>query len=157
MLTRLIRTELGPMTLDAPEFPPRQATGEHGHLWQWVGDGGELVSLSVAVRQSRLVSERGVRDHLNWEVRELAETLDADHESRVSFLAADVSGAPASAAATVDGMREGHALRSHLVVTTDGARHQYVIHALVPDNRHGREMSTALTTAIMIYPWTMPV
>lgn len=156
MLTRLVRTELGPVTLDAPEFPPRQLNGEHGHLWQWVGDGGELISLSVAVRESRLVTERGVRGHLSWEMREVENDLDADQESRASYHPVDVSGADAAAAATVDGMREGHAVRSHLVVTSDGDRYQYVIHALVPDNHRGREMAAALTTAISIYPWTMP-
>jgi len=136
--------------------PTRQLNGKHGHMWQWVGDGGELISLSVAVRESKLVTERGVRGHLTWEVRKVAEDLDPGQESRVSYVPADVSGADASAAATVDGLREGHAVRSHLVVTTDGARYQYVIHALVPDNSRGRQMSDALTTAVLIYPWTMP-
>ncbi len=156
MLTRLIRTRLGPVTLDAPEFPPRQFDGAHGHLWQWVGDGGELISLSVAVRKSRLLTEDGVRGHLLWEVREVQHDLDPSPESQVAYLPADVSGADASAAATVDGARDGHPVRSHLVVTTDGARHQFVIHALVPDNHLGREMSGAVTTGIQIYPWTMP-
>lgn len=157
MLTRLIRTQLGPVTLNAPEFPPRQLHGTHGHLWQWVGDGGELISLSVAVRESRLVSEAGIRGHLTWEVREVKDTLDPSRETNVAHVPADVSGADASAAATVDGVRDGHAVRSFLVVTTDGARNQFVIHALVPDNAHGREMATAVTTGIQIYPWTMPV
>ena len=156
MMTRLIRTELGPVTLDAPEFPPRQFTGTNGHLWQWVADGEELISLSVAVRESRLVTESGVKGHLAWEVREAADGFDADHESDISHPPADVSGGDASAAATVDGLRQGHPVRSHLVVTTDGARYQYVIHALVPDNAHGREMAAAVTTAIHVHPWTLP-
>ncbi len=156
MMTRLIRTELGPVTLDAPEFPPRQFTGTNGHLWQWVGDGGELISLSVAVRESRLVTEAGIKGHLDWEVREVADVFDADHESSISHLPTDVSGADASAAATIDGLREGHPVRSHLVVTTDGARYQYVIHALVPDSPHGREMASAVTTNIHVHSWTPP-
>lgn len=156
MLTRLIRTELGPVTLDAPEFPPRQFTGSHGHLWQWVGDGAELISLSVAVRESRLVTDNGVKGHLAWEVREVADVFDGDHESAISYLPADVSGGDASAAATVDGLREGHPVRSHLVVTTDGTHYQYVIHALVPDSADGRDVAAAVTTGIHVHPWTPP-
>lgn len=156
MLTRLIRTQLGPVTLTAPEFPPRQFNGTHGHLWQWVGDGGEFISLSVAGRESRLVSEAGIRGHLTWEVREVEGTLDPGCDIQVNPVPADVSGADVSAAATVDGLRDGRDVRSHLVVTTDGARHQFVIHALVPDSPHGRELAAAVTTGIQIYPWTMP-
>lgn len=156
MITRLVRTQLGPVTLNAPEFPPRQLHGKHGHLWQWVGDGGELISLSVAVRESRLVTEPGIRGHLSWEVREVEGALDPRRETNVAQVPAAVAGADASAAATVDGVRDGHPVRSHLLVTTDGDRNQFVVHALVPDSPHGREMATAVTTGIQIHPWTMP-
>lgn len=156
MFTRLVRTALGPVTLDAPEFPPRQFNGKHGHLWQWVGDGGELISLSVAVRESRLVTEAGVRGHLRWEIREAQGALDPDTDSQVHPVPVDVSGADASAAATLDGLREDHAVRSHLIVTTDGARNQFVIHALVPDHGNGRELCAAVTRGIQVHPWTLP-
>ncbi len=156
MFTTLAETELGPMTLTAPEFPPRQFDGEKGHLWQWEGDGGELISLTVAVRESLLVTERGVRDHLTWEVGQLKENLDAGSDTQVAHRPVEVAGADASAAALVDGYREGHAVRSQLVVTTDGARYMYVVHALVPDHAQGWEMADVVTSGIRIYPWTMP-
>lgn len=89
-------------------------------------------------------------------VGQLKENLDPGSDNQVAHRPVEVAGADASAAALVDGYREGHAVRSQLVVTTDGARYMYVVHALVPDHAQGWEMADVVTSGIRIYPWTMP-
>ena len=148
--------DLGPVSLPAPVDPPRHVRAAHGHLWQWVGDGLDLYSLSVAVRTTRLGNQAGVRDHLAWEVDQISESLDggAGQADRSDVLVL-VDGATGSAAADVSGRRLGSAVRNRLIVTTDG-RHMHVVRVLVPDHDTGRELAEAVTAALRVEPWTMP-
>lgn len=156
MLTEMTTAHLGPVTLAAPSFEPRHVVAKHGHLWQWVGDGEELVSLSVAVRQTRLGTQTGVEHHLAWEVRELRAEMDpgsADQDE--SEVLVHVDGATGSAAADLAGTVRGLAVHNRIIVTTEG-EHMQVVRVLVPDNDPGRELSEAVTSSLEVQTWRMP-
>lgn len=156
MLTTLTTATLGPVRLDAPAPAPRHVVAEHGHLWQWVGDGEELISLSVAVRTTRLGTPVGVRHHLAWEVEQARITLDpVDEEPAAAEVLVMVDGATGASAADVDGTVHGLPVHNRLVVTTDGEL-MHVIRIAVPDHDRGREVSETVTAGLRVLPWRMP-
>ncbi|KRF17411.1 hypothetical protein ASG90_09030 [Nocardioides sp. Soil797] len=154
VLTTLTSTGVGPMTLPTPSVRPSHYSGEHGEMWQWLGDGRELISLSVAVRDTRLGTQKGVADHLNWEVERIRKQLDAGADSRVrAGVDVRVDGAVGSAAADVDGTQRGTDVRNRLVVTTDGA-HMHVVQVMVRDHENGRELAAEISSRLVVEPWT---
>jgi hypothetical protein len=153
--TTLTRQQLGPVSLAAPGDAPRRVRATHGHLWQWIGDGEELISLSVAVRETRLGTSTGVRHHLSWEVDQVRSGMDPEPgTSSVARVLIDVDGATGAAAADVVGRVRGVEVRNRIIVTTDG-QHMHVVRALVPDSEEGRELSEAVTTALQVHEWSM--
>lgn len=143
-------TAVGPVTTAAPEAEPRHVLASHGHLWQWVGDGRELISLSVTVRRTRLGTPAGVRHHLTWEAQQVRETLEAGTgPGRATDVLVDVVGASTSAAADVDGRMQGLDVHNRLVVTTDG-QYMHVVRILVPDSNAGRELSETISSALRV-------
>lgn len=156
MLTHMTTADIGPMSLVAPEFAPRHVVADHGHLWQWVGDGEELISLSVAVRETRLGTATGVKHHLAWEVQELRKTMDQNvQELRGADVMVMVDGATCSAAADVNGKMHDDEVHNRVIVTTDG-EHMHVTRIVVRDNDAGRELSERVTSTLRVGPWRMP-
>lgn len=144
------------MTLPVPAVEPSHFTGRHGEMWQWLGNGRELISLSVAVRETRLGTLRGVADHLNWEVERIREQFDAGTDARVhDGVPLHVEGAVGSAAADVDGTQRTVEVRNRLVVTTDGA-HMHVVQVMVRDHAAGRELASEISSRLVVEPWIMP-
>lgn len=157
MEAELIDIALGPVSLTAPGPATRLVRADHGYLWQWIGDGEEYFSLSVAVRGTRLGTIDGVRDHLDWEVRQVEKSLTRPQSRAPSTrpVLVMVDGAASSAAADVDGEIAGRAVHNRVVVTTDG-EHMHVVRALVPDHAAGRELSETMTSTLEVLSWAMP-
>lgn len=155
MQTTLRGQDLGPLSLVAPTGAPRHLRGAHGDMWQWVGDGEELISLSVAVRESQLGTPTGVRHHLSWEVRQARAGLDPEPvASSVARVLIDVEGAVGAAAADVLGRVRGFDVHDRIIVMTDGA-HMHVVRALVPDTPEGRELTERVTASLQVREWSM--
>lgn len=154
MQTTLSRRHLGPVSLVAPDDAPRHVRAAHGHLWQWVGDGEELISLSVAVRDSRLGTPTGVRHHLTWEVRQASADLDPDPAATVTRVLVDVDGAVGAAAADVRGRVRGLDVHDRIIVLSDGA-HMHMVRTLVAATPEGRELSEQVTSALQVHEWSM--
>lgn len=155
MQTALVTADLGPVSLLAPAQPPRHVRATHGRLWQWIGEGTELISLSVAVRETRLGTPTGVRHHLTWEVDQVRSGMDAEpDEPRVADVLIQVEGAVGGAAADVAGRTNGMEVHDRLIVTTEG-RHMHVVRILVPDNDAGRELSETVTSSLRVGAWSM--
>jgi hypothetical protein len=152
--TTLMRKHLGPVSLVALGETPRHVRATHGHLWQWIGDGEELISLTVAVRETKLGSPTGVRHHLDWEARQVLAGMDPDVSSSSSSVLVDVPGATGAAAADVPGRVRGVDVRNRIIVTTDG-QYMHVIRALVPDTDAGRDVAESVTTALQVHEWSM--
>jgi hypothetical protein len=153
--TPLASADLGPLTLLAPEDPPRHVKAAHGHLWQWVGDGADLFTLAVAVRPTLLATPTGTRDHLRWELDQLrpgpAPTADAPVETDVMV---HVDGATGAAAADLVGEVRGNAVRQRVVVSTDGVN-MHVVRVIVPDTEDGAVLLERLTSSLHVQPWSM--
>lgn len=143
----------GPVSLPAPSSGPRQLDGARGHLWQWVGDGRPLLSLSVAARTTRLGTVAGTAGHLGWEVRQVTASLDDLPTTRTTpDVAVEVRGASAARAAYVDGVREGLAVRTAVVVSTDG-QVQHVLRVVVADTGDGRDVVDRVLGDLEVHPW----
>lgn len=156
MTTALIRADIGPVSLLAPEEMTRHVVATHGHLWQWTGDGEELYSLSVAVRETRLGTPTGVRHHLNWEVDQVLEGLaPAPVERTVRSVPTLVDGSLGAAATDVTGETHGAQVRHRVLVSTEG-EHMHVIRVVVPDTEEGRELADRITASVRVLAWSMP-
>lgn len=156
VLSLLTDLHLGPVTLPAPDQPPRQLDGSHGHLWQWVGDGEPLLSLSVAVRETRLGrTAAGLAHHLTWETEQVRQRLDEGRTSQVEPLPVEVPGAADARAATVDGTRDGMDVRTGVVVCTH-ADLMHVIQVAARDGAAGRALAQEVALGIRVHPWTLP-
>lgn len=141
---QLTNAKLGALAVPAPLSPARTFDGLHGTLWQWVGDGQELISLAVSVREeSRLASAWVVEGHLNWKLEELGATTPL--ETKVGA----VPGALASASGRVSALREGVPTHSGVVVATEGAN-LYVVHVMVVDSDAGWELVSRVVDGIRI-------
>ena len=154
MPTPLTHTDLGPVSLLAPRELTRDVQATHGHLWQWTGDGEELYTLSVAVRETRLGTPTGVRHHLTWEIDQLPgrDTPRQDGGALVP-LAAAVDGSLGTAAADLTDQDHGVPVRHRVVVTTDGD-HMHVVRVVVPDTDAGRELAERVSSSLRVQSWS---
>lgn len=138
---RLEDVEIGAVSVPAPLSPARTFDGLHGRLWQWVGDGQELISLAVSVREeSRLASAWVVEGHLNWKLEELGATAP---EPKVGT----VPGAVASASGRVSALRDGVPTHNGVVVAT-GGKNLYVVHVMAVDSDAGWALVSRVLDAI---------
>jgi hypothetical protein len=166
--TPLVTAALGPVTLLAPDDGPRHVVATHGHLWQWVGDGTDLFTLTVAVRPTRLGTPTGARHHLTWELDQLrpgpagssgteapAEHGDDSGTATETDVLVHVDGAAGSAAADLEGQVHGVDVRHRVVVTTDG-EHMHVVRVVVPDTDAGAQVLEQVTSSLHVRPWSMP-
>ncbi len=155
MSTLLFRTDLGPVSLLAPETGTRHVRATYGHLWQWTGDGTDLFSLSVAARATRLGTAAGARDHLRAELQQLRLGPAPGAESPVETdVAIFVEGAAASAADQAGEVR-GNLVHHRVVVTTDGEL-MHVTRILVPDHKAGHELLDRVSRSLRVRPWSIP-
>lgn len=148
--------DLGPIVLPAPHLSPRQVDGHHGHLWQWVGAGDPVLSLTVAVRESRMADPLGVVGRLGHEVARTRGLYDDPERAAVRRdVPVLVDGGLASAAAYVDGARHGRAVRTVIVTTTDG-RWLHLVQLGVRDTDAGGTLVDRLLDGISVKPWSPP-
>lgn len=149
----LVIARLGPMNLLAPNQAPRHIRGAHGDLWQWFGSGRELISLTVAVRETQIGNARGVRDHALWEAERLSQSMDRGPADPVSTSApARVPGSVGAAAAVVDGVYSGVSTHNRIVVTSDG-QYMHVVHAMTTNTPRGRRRAAALVDDLTVTDW----
>lgn len=153
MTTPLTHTDLGPVSLLAPAEPTRDVRATYGHLWQWTGDGEELYTLSVAVRETRLGTPTGVRHHLSWEIDQLPGAAASDDDGAPAPLAIVVDGSLGTAAADVLARADGARVRHRLLVTTDGD-HMHVVRVVVPDTDAGRELAERVASSLRVQSWS---
>lgn len=139
---RLEPVTLSRITVSGPESDLRMFDGKHGRMWQWIGDGRELISLAVSVRRdTQLNTDFGVRGHLVWELDRLHGSGPAEDRE------ADVPGAAHAAAGTVDALKEGIRTHNEVLVATD--RHDmYVVHAMVTDSAQGRALAQRVLASV---------
>jgi len=150
---RLSQESAGPIRLLAPSTGEQHTTGTHGEMWQWVGDGGDLISLIVAVRRTRLGTSSGVRQHLTWEFDRLQRTFDPDiAASRQGPEFRPIRGATAVAIGTLTGVRSGIRIHNSVVVTTDRTW-MHVIHIMTPDTNRGRSFATTVGDSVEVSDW----
>ncbi|KQT93461.1 hypothetical protein ASG49_00035 [Marmoricola sp. Leaf446] len=154
MGTLLLRTDLGPVSLLAPDTAPRHVRATYGHLWQWTGDGSDLFSLSVAARETRLGTATGARHHLNHELTQLRPGPEPGSDTlRETHVGVFVEGAAASAADQFGEVR-GNLVHQRVVVTTDGEL-MHVVRILVPDDEAGAELVERVTRSLRVRPWSL--
>lgn len=154
MGTLLLRTDLGPVSLFAPDTAPRHVRATYGHLWQWTGDGADLFSLSVAARETRLGTATGARHHLNHELTQLRPGPAAGSETLLQTdLNVFVEGA-AAAAADQFGEVRGNLVHQRVVVSTDGDL-MHVVRILVPDGEAGLELVERVTRSLRVRSWSL--
>lgn len=126
----LEKRQIAALTVPAPLSPARTFDGLHGRLWQWVGDGQQLITLTVSVRdEARLASAWVVEGHLRWKLEDLSATAP---EPQVGV----VPGAVASASGRVSVSRNGVPTHNGVVVATEGAN-LYVVHVVAVDSDAG--------------------
>lgn len=149
----LVVARLGPMNLLAPSQSPRHVRGTHGDLWQWIGSGRELISLTVAVRETQIGNARGVRDHALWEAERLSRSMDHGSEDAVATSAPPrVPGSVGVAAAVVNGVYSGISTHNRIVVTSDG-QYMHVVHAMTTNTPQGRRRAAALVDDLAVTEW----
>lgn len=150
---QLAQHRVGPVQLQAPHIEVRHTRGTHGDMWQWIGDGANLISLIVAVRRTRLGSATGVKHHLQAEMDRLERGLDIEHGSEHHTIdARPVPGASAEAAGVVSGVRDGVKTRDTVVVTTDHT-YMHLIHIMTPNTTRGISVAEAISSSVEIFPW----
>lgn len=148
MTIPLQRTETELFVVNAPQTPPRRFEGEHGTMWQWVGDGRELISWSVAARETRLGTARGSHDHLVAEIDRLIDHADAGtHPREQGPIDLEIEGAAGASYAVIDEVREGIATHNRVAVATD-RRRMFVFHAMVTDTDQGRALAEEVLSDI---------
>lgn len=147
---------LGPVSLRAPGIKPRQVEGRSGHLWQWTGDGSPLLTLLVAVRETRLRTATAAERTLGSEIERVRDGYDPDTAVQVRHVRdVQVEGAVASAAATVAGVLDGMAVRNGLVVTTDGP-HVHLVRLAVADTDEGKALLGHVLDDLHVHDWVRP-
>ncbi len=148
--------DLGPLSVRAPAREPRQFEGRFGHLWQWVGDGEPLLTLVVAVRETRLSTGAAAERTLTTETGRVRDSFDADTEVHVRRVRdMQVDGARGAAAATVTGVLDGLAVRNGLIVTTDGT-HVHVVRLAVADTDEGKALLGHVLDDVHVHDWVRP-
>lgn len=151
-----VEARLGPLTLPAPDLEPRQFEAAHGHLWQWVGAGEPLLSLSAGVRRTQIGDARGVDGHLDWEVDQAVALLDPETATPAELEVRVVPGARAAASAVLGGRRDGMHVRTGLLVTTDGS-YMHVVR-VVADAGHvqGPGIVQRVLDDVRVHRWEPP-
>jgi len=146
---------LGPVTLTAPAMAPRQFDTGVGHLWQWVGNGEPLLSLAVSVRGTRLGTTTGVRHRATWVRDRVASRMDDRTASAEDLPFAYVDGSSGTAGALVFGSRDGLAVRTGVLVSTDGTW-MHVVEVTAADTEAGGDLVAAVMDNVRVHPWSPP-
>lgn len=149
LTTRLV--DLGRMALEAPAWLPTHTVGTHGEMWQWIGDGNNLVSLIVAVRPGEQESVGGLRNRLFAEVDRVRARLRPTAGGKlIRPEMVDVGGAFAAFSMSVSGTREGMELHNDLLIATDRVD-MYLVHAAVPGTESGRRLASSLLSSVRLF------
>lgn len=148
MLTNHV--DLGPVRLLAPDRPPRYTRGTLGEMWQWIGDGENLISLILAARSDSAESAVGVRHRLLAEVQRIGGSLTRSPDAGLaSTERAYIPGSSASFIAHVDGVREGILL--HNAVVMAAAREtSYLLHLAATATPAGRELASRMSLSLRL-------
>ena len=142
--------DLGGAALAAPLGSPAYTRGTYGEMWQWIGDGGRLISLVVAVRPSVQESAEGARSRLLAETDRIGVPLrDAADGRWPTPEWVDVPGAVAAFKGAVDGTREGVRLHNAVLAATDSVV-TYLVHVAVTDTEAGRRLASSLLSSLRL-------
>ena len=146
MLTKHV--DLGPVRLLAPDRPLRYTRGTLGEMWQWVGDGENLISLILAARSGPTESAVGVQHRLLAEVQRIGGSLvRSPGAGLASTERAYIPGSSASFVAHVDGVREGILLHNAVVMAA-APETSYRLHVVATGTQAGRELASRMSLSL---------
>lgn len=138
------------MRVHAPAGPHRHVQGTNGEMWQWVGDGSDLVTYILAARRQRHRTATAVRHLLNSEMARVTEEYDSAWPARTGDVQiAYVPGSRAAFRSTADGVRCGIQLHDSVLIASD-AEGLYMSHIVVPDTDSNRDLAEAVTSSLKI-------
>lgn len=130
----------------APRSPCHHVTGSNGEMWQWYGDGRDLITRIVAVRRPCMASATAVRHLLIAEMRRISDEFDdAPTDTEVSV--SHVRGSRAAFHATSSGITSGIRLHNDVLMATDGSS-LYLSRVVSPDTADGRGLAEAMNSNI---------
>jgi len=143
----LVTTDLGPLTLDAPASPVRAIDHATGRMWQWQGDGSALLSVTAAVRPTRVPDRHGadgiLREFL-WDIT--TSLLDFEQVP----LALRAPGAPILSSALVTGTR-GRVPERHVVgVATDVVGRAMLVQVAVRDDDDAQAFTEDVVRSLVV-------
>lgn len=151
----LVPVAVGGVVVAAPVEVPRHVPGGAGDLWEWTGDGEDLLALLVATRRSAVPDAHGVAGHLTREVRQVEADLAEPRREPVEAVFGD---AVADAMVVVGAATVGEDLgrdaaipvRHALAVATDGRTHLHLVHLVTRDDDAGRELERRILDSLAL-------
>jgi hypothetical protein len=115
-------------------------------MWQWHGDGRDLITRIVAVRRPFMASATAVRHLLIAEMRRISDEFDDDStDTEVSV--SHVRGSRAAFHATTSGITNGTRLHNDVLMATDGSA-LYLSRVVSLDTADGRATAEAMNSNI---------
>lgn len=137
---------IGSVQVSSPRSPCHHVTGSHGEMWQWYGDGRDLITRIVVVRRPCMESATAVRHLLIAEMRRISDEFDDDPtDTEVSV--SHARGAPAAFRATSSGITSGIRLHNDVLMATDGSS-LYLSRVVSPDTADGKGLAKAMNSNI---------
>lgn len=153
----LVPVAVGGVVVAAPVDVPRHVPGRAGDLWEWTGDGEDLLTLVVATRRSSVPDAHGVAGHLTREVRQVeADLADPRREAvdRPVFGDAVAEATVVVGTATVGedlgGLDGDVAVRHALAVATDAHAHLHLVHLVTRDEDAGRALEHRILDSLAL-------
>lgn len=144
---------LGPMQMGVPQVDAiSHVRGVYGELWQMLGDGRELVCITVSTKQTPMGTADGLRDHLDWEAQHQASGSRWVDPRRVvpdlrSAEVVHVPGAVHAAKVSVRRVCQGIPVYSIFVGTSDGPW-MHVVHLAMRDTDAGRRLGATISASV---------
>lgn len=143
----LTTVAVGPLAIDLPDLPARSIEQDAGELWQWLGDGSALLSVTVAVRPTRIPNQLGAAGMLREYLWEITPTL-LDFATRSLEVA--VPGARHVAVAVATGSRGGVPERHVVAVANDGQDTAALVRVAVRDDDAAQGLAEAIVGSVVL-------
>lgn len=144
ILMNLHTVNIHSVQTSVPRSPCHHVTGSHGEMWQWYGDGRDLITRIIAVRRPYMASATAVRHLLISEMRRISDELEDDPIDTEASLS-HVRGSRAAFHATSSGITSGIRLHNHVLMATDGYA-LYLSRVVSPDTADGRRVAEAMNS-----------
>lgn len=146
ILMNLQTVNIDSVQTSAPRSPCHHVIGSHGEVWQWYGDGRDLITRIVAVRRPCMPSATAVRHLLIAEMRRISDEFD-DDPTDTEVCVSQVHGSQAAFHATSSGITSGIRLHNDVLMATDGSS-LYLSRVVSPDTADGRGLAEAMNSNI---------